>query len=221
MKIDRQNHSNHLNAIFFVNILAVPKVRQMFERMQMLPSLESESTALGGQETKRLNLTTGWRTINYSVPILNQVCPLNDTDKACDFFETCVLNFSMLLKEVEQKLLLKRPINYESERNRSWIHTATVNGAFYAGILVGSVFGGSCIFLVGTICSKGFCSRKTADRESRRGNRSVTESESRDGQKRNDELSIYILIHFSHFQEEDNRGKTDLNRNQLFPLSFQ
>lgn len=141
----------------------------MFERMQMLPSLEEHSaTSASNSQARRLNVTTIWRNTNYSRPILNEICPLNDTDKACDLFETCALEYSMLLKESEEKLSHKRPINYEMEQNQNWLHSITINIAFYAGLCLGSIFGGSCIFICGTICSKGCKSRKDLDRESRR-----------------------------------------------------
>lgn len=145
---------------------AVPKVRKMFERMQMLPALEHQ-TVMGGQ-AKRQNVTTVWRNTNYSRPILNQACPLNDTEKACDLFETCALEFSMLLKETEERLAHKRPMNYDMESTQYWLHSITVNIAFYGGLCVGSIFGGSCIFICSTICMKGCKSSKDVDRENRR-----------------------------------------------------
>lgn len=148
----------------------MPKVRQMFERMQMLPSLDGHSSAASpsNSQARQLKLTTVWRNTNYSRPILNEVCPLNDTDKACDLFETCALEYSMLLNESEEKLSHKRPINYEMEENQNWLHSITINIAFYAGLCLGTIFGGSCIFICGTVCSKGCKSRKDLDRENRR-----------------------------------------------------
>lgn len=157
-----------------ISILAVPKVRHMFERMQMLPSQESRSNSAAKQQTKRLNITSVWRTTNATIPILNEICPLSDNDKACDLFETCVLNLSMLLKEVEEKLSGKRPVRYESEIPHSWFHSISVQIGFYAGLFVGSIFGGSCIFICGTICANGCRSRKEIDRDNRRRSRPRT-----------------------------------------------
>lgn len=144
----------------------------MFERMQMLPAPGSADTTHSNQ---RQNVTAVWRNTNYSRPILNQVCPLNDTDKACDLFETCALEFSMLLKETEEKLSQKRPMRYDTENNsQAWLHSITVNVAFYGGLCLGSIFGGSCIFICGSVCAKGCKSQKDVEREHRRKHRART-----------------------------------------------
>lgn len=158
-------------AKYNIYITAVPKVRQMFERMQMLPSLDdSASAASNGRRipSKPRNVTSIWRNTNYSRPILNEICPLNDTDKACDLFETCSLEYSMLLKETEDKLSGKRPMHYDMESSQSFMHAITINIAFYAGLCLGSIFGGSCIFICSTLCVRGCTSRKDMEREHRR-----------------------------------------------------
>lgn len=128
---------------------------------------KTTETPITNASTVVNDLTKIWK-MKKNVKILNEICPLNDTDRACDLFEACVSNLTMILKEIEYKLLRKTHDEYEMTPHQTWMHFVTVNIAFYAGLLLGAFFGGCFVYLLIVIVTKCFVKKKISDEEVRR-----------------------------------------------------
>lgn len=132
-----------------------------FERMQMLPTIKmhnNDSPRLTSFHHNQNNdLSNVWHTENKRIPILNQQCNANLTIvQACRLFEMCVGNFTMLLTEVDEKLLLTKKSSIDMSDahislislNRNWSEFVTINVAFYGGLFLGAMFGAIILFMM-------------------------------------------------------------------------
>lgn len=145
---------------------------RMFERMEMMPTKPAirNVTVKNHYATEApvpKDLSKIWK-INENVKIVNQICPLNETDRACDLFEACITNLTALMKEVATNFLQKKSEDYEISPHQNWLHFVTVNIAFYAGLILGIFFGGCFIYLITVIVSKCFKGKKISEEELRR-----------------------------------------------------
>lgn len=127
--------------------------------MQMLPSTKPQNDSPQSMHVSQANdLNDVWHTHNQRIPILNEQCTSSATQMdACHLFDMCVGNFSLLLKEVDKKLLLTKNFNdnvsHRSHINlinfhRNWSEFVTVNVAFYGGLFLGAVFGAIILFMM-------------------------------------------------------------------------
>lgn len=144
-----------------------PTPVRMFERMEMMPTSSSKpakaNQMLVTTEIPAINdLTKVWK-MKHNVKILNEICPLNDTDRACDLFEACVSNLTVILKEIEHKLLRPKHAEYEMTPHKAWMQFVTVNIAFYAGLILGAVFGGCFIYISNVIIARCFAKKRVND----------------------------------------------------------
>lgn len=102
-----------------------------------------------------------WRALK-DLPWLEQPCPLNNSDTACDMFDMCLSTLHSVFREQRQNQR-----NYEQsaaarngENKRFLGHTITIHNmqvVFIVGITVGSIFGGLIVFLVmliGQACAR-------------------------------------------------------------------
>lgn len=121
------------------------------ERMQALPVNDDATPSASSS----VDLNSVWNTHNHNdhnIPILNERCSANETTArhACHLFEVCVSNFTRLVEEVEQKLLLKSghiKANYDPVRlHHSWHEFVTIQVAFYGGLFLGTLFGAIMLF---------------------------------------------------------------------------
>lgn len=108
--------------------------------------------------TTPIDLNRVWNTRNHNdhnIPILNEQCNANETTAkhACQLFEICVSNLTMLVEEVEVKLQQKTD-NYNNNMMRydpvrlhhTWFDFVTVQVAFYGGLFIGTIFGAVILF---------------------------------------------------------------------------
>ncbi|XP_055319933.1 uncharacterized protein LOC129577246 isoform X2 [Sitodiplosis mosellana] len=133
-----------------------------FERMQMLSpnnrtavSSHAVAAAAAATNTTPIDLNRVWNTHNHNdhnIPILNERCSANETTAkhACQLFEICVSNLTMLVEEVEVKLQRKSDNNmlrYDPVRfHHTWYDFVTVQVAFYGGLFIGTIFGAIMLF---------------------------------------------------------------------------
>lgn len=127
-----------------------------FERILMLPSNITTSHPISTSINNTFaDLNSVWHTHNendHNIPILSEQCSANETTAklACHLFEMCVSNLTMLVEEVEAKLLLKSGntrSRYDSMHlHHSWYEFVTVQVAFYGGLLLGIMFGAIMLF---------------------------------------------------------------------------
>lgn len=153
-----------------INDVATPK----FERIQMMPTNDTSNntTALpppsspsdaSTNSSTAIDLNSVWNIHNendHNIPILNERCNANETsvEQACQFFEICIANFTMLIEEVEAKLLLKSEsssstnsmgnIQYGYDAMHSWYEFVSVQVAFYGGLLLGTLLGAIILFVL-------------------------------------------------------------------------
>lgn len=124
-----------------------------------------------------VDLDKVWNTNNkndHNIPILDERCQANETSvaQACHLFETCILNLTMLVDEVEAKLLLKNgnaKVKYDSVRlHHTWFDLVTVQVAFYGGLFMGAMLGAVLLFILKLISDCVEVSRSGSARELRR-----------------------------------------------------
>lgn len=129
-------------------------------------SSPSSSTDAPTHSSAPIDLSSVWHMHNehdHNIPILNERCNANETsvEQACQFFEICIANFTMLIEEVEAKLLLKsgtgsRPngmghMQYGCDTmhlQHSWYEFVSVQVAFYGGLLLGTLLGAVILFVL-------------------------------------------------------------------------
>lgn len=109
-----------------------------------------------------IDLNSVWNIHNendHNIPILNERCNANETriEQACQLFEICIANFTMLIEEVEAKLLLKSGSNgmgnmqygYDAMHlQHSWYEFVSIQVAFYGGLLLGTLLGAIILFIL-------------------------------------------------------------------------
>lgn len=109
-----------------------------------------------------VDLNTVWNIHNendHNIPILSERCNANETsiEQACQLFEICITNFTMLIEEVEAKLLLKSDSSSSSSNSigydtmhlqHSWYEFVSIQVAFYGGLLLGTLFGAIILFIL-------------------------------------------------------------------------
>lgn len=135
----------------------------MFERMQLDPSLkpvnDSSQPLLTPQNS---SIKIQWK-FHKKSPILDmQSCPLNDTERACDLYESCMGNFSSFIKT----LSLKKSVTLLHEEDTSPFSFRKLPIAFGIGLGLGLLFGATFMFIVTSIFE--MCSSKQSNRLRRR-----------------------------------------------------
>lgn len=146
--------------LFAAQIETKDRAPLKFERMQMLVSNDttsdaSHTPAAATTTTKTsIDLNRVWNTRirnDHHIPILNERC--GDTNEttvkhACQLFEICISNLTMLIEEVEVKLQRKNDnMRYDSVRlHHTWYDFVTVQVAFYGGLFIGTIFGAIMLF---------------------------------------------------------------------------
>lgn len=134
-----------------------------FERMQMLATNNSTAvlshiTTTATPNTTSIDLTRVWNIRHHNdhnIPILNERCSANETTvkHACQLFEICVSNLTMLVEEVEVKLQRKSDnimkMQYDPVHlHHTWYDFVTVQVAFYGGLFIGTIFGAIMLFML-------------------------------------------------------------------------
>lgn len=135
----------------------------MFERMQIDPSttLNNDSTTSQSIEQKS-TVKTHWK-FHKKSPIADmQLCPLNDTERACDLYESCMGNFSSFMKAVS----LKKSLTPLHNDDTSPISYQNLQISFGIGLGVGLLFGASFMFILTSLIQ--MCSWKKSTRLHRR-----------------------------------------------------
>lgn len=128
------------------------------------PSIDTPTIA-----STPVDLNSVWNIHNendHNIPILNERCNANETsiEQACQFFEICIANFTMLIEEVEAKLLLKSGSGSDISSNsmgnmqyggyntmpfqHSWYEFVSIQVAFYGGLLLGTLLGAIILFIL-------------------------------------------------------------------------
>ncbi|KAG4071977.1 hypothetical protein HA402_007956 [Bradysia odoriphaga] len=139
------------------------KSEPMFERMQLDPSANSvnDSTSFHSAE-KVSTVKTHWK-FHKKLPALDmQLCPLNDTDKACDLYESCMGNFSSFVRSAA----LKKTTTSLHDDDGSPNSYNNLQLVFGIGLGVGLLFGSTLMFVFTSLIQ--MCSRKQSNRLHRR-----------------------------------------------------
>lgn len=139
------------------------KSEQMFERMQLDPSLERLNNSTPPLlNTQNSTIKAKWK-LHKKASILDmQFCPLNDTDRACDLYESCMGNFSSFIKAVA----LKKSVTSLDDDETSPYSFRKLPIVFGIGLGVGLLFGASFMFVITTMIE--MCSKKKSSRLRRR-----------------------------------------------------
>lgn len=137
----------------------------MFERMQLDPStkLINDSLTPSSTPTPSSSVTTHWKFHKKSPALDMQSCPLNDTERACDLYESCMGNFSSFIKGVSLKKSATSLHHDDDTYPNSYRKLQIVFGI---GLGVGLLFGSSLMFVITTLIQ--MCSRKQSHRLRRR-----------------------------------------------------
>lgn len=132
--------------------------------MQLDPSLEHQNySILLDLSTQNSTTKTQWK-FHKKSPVLDmQLCPLNDTERACDLYESCMANFSSLYKSMTLK---KSFTLLHDDHTPSLSSIRKLPIAFAIGLGVGLLFGASFMFVISTIIQ--LCSRRKSSRLRRR-----------------------------------------------------
>jgi len=134
------------------------KPQVMFERMQLDPSIELHNDTT--PQPKDTSTKSQWKFHKKSPSLDMQLCPLNDTERACDLYESCMANFSSYFKS----MALKKSIT--SLHNDETYSLQKLRLSFGIGLGVGLLFGASFMFVITTIIQ--LCSGSKAHRLRRR-----------------------------------------------------
>lgn len=147
-----------------------------FERLK-LSNASKPFEAHEWENDTSVNLDKVWNTHNkndHNIPILDERCQANETTamQACRLFETCISNLTMLVDEVEAKLLLKSgntKVRYDTVRlHHTWYDLVTVQVAFYGGLFMGTMLGAVLLFVLKLISDCAEMFRSESGRELRR-----------------------------------------------------
>lgn len=115
----------------------------MFERMQMDPAHTQTSTT----KKDNIDIEKVWKTNKDRIKDNSKdMCPLDDIEKACDMYESCMNNYSSFLKDVQYKL------DYAKKLRKKYLEQF-LGTEFYVGLVCGSVLGGTIIYLCMLCCS--------------------------------------------------------------------
>lgn len=135
----------------------------MFERMQLEPSLNEINNSTPVVPTEKTpTVKTHWKFHKKSPTLDMQLCPLNDTDRACDLYESCMGNFSSYVRTVELKKSHKS-LHYDDIPLHSY---PNVQQVFGIGLAVGLLFGSTLMFVISSLIE--MCSKKQSSRLRRR-----------------------------------------------------
>lgn len=130
----------------------------MFERMQMDPNLNvTLTTPTPTTTTIKVDIESVWRT-NKTIP--NQiVCPLNNSELACDLYEACMANYSSFFHELQHKHDHEANTNQSNNYYYGWRWRTSNNKLkdleFVIGLFVGILLGATLMY-VSAIVAK-FC----------------------------------------------------------------
>lgn len=134
----------------------------MFERMQLDPSLNPANDSTQPILTTQNAIRSQWK-FHKKSPVLDmQSCPLNDTDRACDLYESCMGNFSSFIKTASQK----KSITSLHDDEISPFSLRKLPIAFGLGLGIGLLFGATFMFVITSIIQ--MCSRNQSHRLRRR-----------------------------------------------------
>ncbi|KAJ6623910.1 Slit like 3 protein, partial [Pseudolycoriella hygida] len=123
------------------------KSESMFERMRMEPALEAVNASTPSPvTTQKSSSKTHWKFHKKSPQLDMQLCPLNDTERACDLYESCMGNFSSFIKTSSLK---KGSVQADDAMHQSSIQSTRVS--FVVGLCIGLLFGASIMFVITSI----------------------------------------------------------------------
>lgn len=154
-----RRYINILNFLFIAS-----KSEPMFERMQIDPSvtLINDSTPPSKSIEQNSSVKTHWKFHKKPQVLDMQLCPLNDTERACDLYESCMGNFSSFIKQVS----LKKSITSLHVDDTYPVAYSKLRIIFVVGLGVGLLFGASVMFVITSLIQ--MCSRKQSNRLRRR-----------------------------------------------------
>lgn len=134
----------------------------MFERMQMDPNL-NPSQSINQTSTTLLPATTVdietvWHT-NKTISLITEqlICPLNNSELACDLYEACMANFSSFYHELQHKFEHDTSNISQSNNNNYGKHWRTSNKLKELEFVIGLFFGiilGATVMYVSAIVAK-------------------------------------------------------------------
>lgn len=135
----------------------------MFERMQVDPSLNKVNDSKSVKSTeKHATVKSHWKFHKKSPTLDMQLCPLNDTDKACDLYESCMTNFSSFMRSALKKT--HTSLHHDDDASPNSYHNLQL--VFGVGLGVGLLFGSSLMFVITSLIQ--MCSRNHSNRLHRR-----------------------------------------------------
>lgn len=170
---------------------AIPKVsKPMFERMQMDPNLNStiKITATAPPSTT-VDIETVWRT-NKTISFITKqlICPLNNSELACDLYEACLANFTSFYHELEHKYDHLNSKNNQTNYKMLWHNSNRLkNLEFVIGLFVGILLGATVMYVSAIVakCCQTSIKRHRATRRHRT-----------TGEGSNDTRGIFLKIFF-------------------------
>lgn len=135
----------------------------MFERMQLDPSLTILNDSTPPTFNKQnASIKPQWK-FHKKSPVLDmQICPLNDSERACDLYESCMANFSSFMKSAA----VKKSVTLLHDDETSPFSFRKLPIAFGIGLGVGLLFGASFMFIITSLIQ--MCSSKQSNRLHRR-----------------------------------------------------
>lgn len=135
----------------------------MFERMQIDPSSKLNNDSTPSPSIQRnSSVKSQWKFHKKTPDLEMQLCPLNDTERACDLYESCMGNFSSFIKAVS----LKKSVTSLHIDDASPNSYRNLQIAFVIGLGVGLLFGASFMFVITSLIQ--MCSGKQSNRLHRR-----------------------------------------------------
>lgn len=135
----------------------------MFERMQIDPSATLINDSTPSPPTQRnSSVKIQWKFHKKTPDLEMQLCPLNDAERACDLYESCMGNFTSFIKAAS----LKKPVALLHDDDTLPNSYRNLQTAFGIGLGVGLLFGASFMFVITSLIQ--MCSRKQSNRLRRR-----------------------------------------------------
>lgn len=108
-----------------------------------------------------IRLDRVWKIIPAQ-PWMEMSCPLNDTDEACDMFESCISVLSNVYRAIDiQNKRREQEKNSKSLHRKYMLSMKSIQAVLYAGLLSGAILGGTFVYLAMVICRR--CNLKRND----------------------------------------------------------
>lgn len=101
--------------------------------------------------SEAIQLENVWRSIKNET-MLNQMCPLNNSDAACDMYESCISRLTILYKEID---IITKSQKFHFKFGPTTETTLfSLNNALYMGLIMGAFVGGALVYVLTMIAER-------------------------------------------------------------------